>query len=301
MAKGEAAVNRKRLGYALTGLGVLLAIAVGASVYGQVAETERIKATLPKARVVVATADIPARTEIAASMVNLRTVPDELVPDGGGTNIADVVGKFTPNPIYKGEVINARRIGPAAAKNAPSFSIDKGKVMYVVPASFGGASPSSIAQVNALRPGDRIDLLYTAINIPPGATSEQRDEIRGNPLPYLQTRTMLQNLRIQDIGTYAADGTLIPAGADAGKNGNNNQAASLANANLILVVNPEEALVLKWLKDAATYYRENNIEIVLRSPADQERIDPSMVVNFNYMRDKYNLAPMPPSVAVAPR
>ncbi len=294
-------MNRKRFGYVLVGAGVLLALFVGISVYSQIADTERIKASLPKARVVVATADIPARTEIAASMVNLKTVPDDLVPDGASANVGDVVGKFTPNAIAKGEVINTRRVGPAAAKNAPSFSIDKGKVMYVVPASFGGSSPSTIAQVNALRPGDRIDLLYTSINIPSGATSEQRDEIRANPLPYLQTRTMLQNLRIQDIGIYAADGSLIPAGADAGKNGGSNQAATLANANLILVVTPEEALVLKWLKDASTYYHENNIEIVLRSPADEEQAASSSVVNFGYMRDKYNLAPLPPGPTVAGR
>ena len=75
-------------------------------------------------------------------------------------------------------------------------------------------------------------------------------------------------------------------------------APSLAGANIIFIVQPEESLVLKWLKDAATYYKDSNIEMVLRSPADDEQADNNLVVNFNYMQQKYNLAP-PPSLPTA--
>jgi Flp pilus assembly protein CpaB len=289
-------VNRKRLGYILIGCGLIVALFVGVMVYSQVSEAERVKASLPTARVVIATADIPARTEIAASMVNVRTVPDELVQAGAATKVEDVVGKFSPDAIQKGSVINTQKVGPVAAKNAPSFRIEKGKVMYVMPVAFAG-SQFSIAQVNALRSGDRVDLLYTTINAPQGLTTDQRDEVRANPIPYLQTRIMLQDLRIQEIGSYAADGSLLPATGDPSKK---EAAGSLAGANIIFIVKPEEALVLKWLKDAATFYKDSNIEMVLRSPADEEQADNSLIVNFNYMREKYNLAP-PPTVAAAPR
>ena len=285
-------MQRKRLGLILIGGGVLLALFVGYTVYTQVSEAERVKASLPTARVVIATADIPARTEIAASMVNIQTVPNELVQAGAATKIEDVVGKFTPDALTKGEVINTQKIGPVAVKNAPSFRIEKGKVMFVMPVSFGG-NQFSIAQVNALRSGDRVDLLYTTINAPQGLTPDQRDAINANPTPYLQTRIMLQNLRIQEIGSYAADGSLVPAGGDPAKGG-----TSVASSNIIFIVDPEEALVLKWLKDAATYYKQSNVEMVLRSPADDQQADNNMVVNFNYMQQKYNLAP-PPSQPLA--
>src|SRR3981081_2111933 len=203
-------VQRKRLGYILIGGGIIGALFVGVMVYSQVSDAGRVKASLPTARVVIATGDIPARTEIAASMVNVRTVPDELVQAGAATKVEDVVGKFSPDAITKGSVINTQKIGPVAVKNAPSFRIEKGKVIYVMPVSFAG-SQFSLAQVNALRAGDRVDLLYTTINAPSGLTAEQRDELRSNPIPYLQTRIMLQDLRIQEIGTYAADGSLLPA------------------------------------------------------------------------------------------
>src|SRR5690348_3824011 len=96
-------VQRKRLGYILMGGGFGLALLVGAMVYSQVSDAERVKASLPTARVVVATQDIPARTEIAASMINIRTVPDDLVQVGAATKIEDVVGKFTPNAVTRGE------------------------------------------------------------------------------------------------------------------------------------------------------------------------------------------------------
>ncbi len=287
-------MQRKRLGYILIGGGLMLALFVGVMVYSQVSEAERVKASLPTARVVIATGDIPARSEIAASMVNVRTVPDELVQAGAATKVEDVVGKFSPAAIAKGSVINTQKIGPVAVKNAPSFRIEKGKVMYVMPVSFAG-SQFSIAQVNALRAGDRVDLLYTTINAPQGLTPEQRDAVRSNPIPYLQTRIMLQDLRIQEIGSYAPDGSLVPATGDPNAKG---AAPSISNANIIFIVQPEESLVLKWLKDAATYYKDSNIEMVLRSPADDQQADNNLVVNFNYMAQKYNLAP-PPSLPMA--
>jgi Flp pilus assembly protein CpaB len=286
-------VQRKRLGYTLIGGGFALAVFVGVTVYTLVSDAERVKASLPTAHVVIATQDIPARSEIAASMVNITSVPDDLVQAGAATRIEDVVGKFTPNAVTKGEVLNTQKVGPIAAKNAPSFSIEKGKVMYVMPVSFAG-SQFGLAQVNALRSGDRVDLLYTTINAPQNITSEQRDAIKANPIPYLQTRIMLQDLRIQEIGSYAPDGSLVPATGDPTAK----TAPSIANSNIIFVVQPEEALVLKWLKDAATYYKDSNVEMVLRSPADDEQADSNMVVNFNYMHEKYNLAP-PPDVPVA--
>ena len=76
--------------------------------------------------------------------------------------------------------------------------------------------------------------------------------------------------------------------------------AALKHYQEALKDQPEEALVLKWLKDAAMFYRDSNIEMVLRAPSDEELSDSNLVVNFNYMREKYNLAP-PPGVPIAGR
>ena len=278
-----------RLGSILTALGLLLSILVGVLVYGQVSAAQRVLSSVPATQVVVAATDIAPHTEIAASMLTVTSIPDTLMQAGAVTRVEDVAGKFTPDGFAKGEVITSRRLGPVELKNNPSYTIANGKVMYVMPVSFTG-QPLSIAQVNALRPGDRVDLLYTTIDAPQGLTPDQRDQVRADPIPYLQTRIMLQDLQIQQIGSFAADGSLVPATSASG--------ASVASANIIFVVTPEEALVLKWLKDAATFYRESNVEMVLRSPTDNQLADSNLVVNFNYMQQKYNLAP-PPQQATA--
>jgi Flp pilus assembly protein CpaB len=282
-------VRDKRWGAILTAAGVLLSLVVGVVVYTQMADAERVKNSLPTLTVVIAATDIPPRSEIAAAMLAVQVVPDRLMQNGAATRIEDVAGKFTPEGFMQGEVINLRKLGDAAGKHTPSYGIERGKVMYVMPVSFTG-SQFSVARVNALRAGDRVDLLYTTLDAPPGLTPEQRDQVRADPIPYLQTRIMLQNLRIQEIGSYAPDGSLVPATGDPTAKG---AAPPLDNASIIFIVKPEEALVLKWLKDAATFYKESNIEMVLRSPADEEQADVNLVVNFNYMRQKYNLAPPP--------
>lgn len=279
----------ERLGFILTATGLVLSLLIGVLVYGQVADAQHVRASLPSNLVIVAATDIPPRSEVAASMLAVSTVPDPLLQDGAATRVEDVAGKYTPEGFVRGEVINTRKLGPMATKNTPSYSIDKGKVMYVMPVSFTGTE-LSITRVNALRAGDRVDLLYTTIDPPSGLSADQRDQVRADPIPYLQTRIMLQDLRIQEIGSYAADGSLIPASAAPTSQGS---APSLANASIIFIVSPEEALVLKWLKDAAVFYHDSNVEMVLRSPADDQPADNSLVVNFNYMRQKYNLGPAP--------
>jgi Flp pilus assembly protein CpaB len=277
-------VRSRRIGFILSCLGLVLSLIVGVLVYTQVSDAQRVRSSLPSTQVIVAATDIPPRAEIAASMLTVTTVSDVLLQTDAATRVEDVAGKFTPSGFARGEIITAHKLGPVALKNNPSYSIEKGKVMYVMPVSFTGQE-LSIAQVNALRAGDRVDLLYTTIDAPQNLTPDQRDAARADPIPYLQTRVMLQNLQIQEIGSYAADGSLVSATSGTG--------ASIASASIIFVVTPEEALVLKWLKDAAVFYRDSNVEMVLRSPSDDAEIDTNLVINYNYMRQKYNLAPPP--------
>lgn len=292
-------MNRKRAGTFMIVGGFIVALLVAALVWQQVSAAQAVLGLVPTRQVVIATMDIPARTEIAASMVKVVAVPNDLVQAGAATHVEDVVTKFSPTGFVKGEVINTQKLGPIAAKNSPSFTIPKGKVMYVMPVSFAG-SEFGIAKVNALRAGDRVDLLYTTINTPQGLSADQMVQVKEDPIPYLQTRIMLQDLRIQEIGTFADDGRLISASSDK-KSGSNASATAdpLANANIIFIVDPEQALVLKWLKDAATYYKQSNIEMVLRSPSDTQLADNSLLVNFQYMEQKYHLSPPPPSLTAA--
>ena len=273
-------MSRKRLGYTLLGVGVGLAFIVGILVYLQVKRANDALASLPTQRVVIARVDIPERTEIAASMVTTEVLPDQAIPTGAATRIdSTLIGQFSPAPIMKGEVINLNKLGQIAAKNAPSFTIEKGKVMYAMPLQLKGQDPFSILQINALRPGDRVDFIYTAFTVPEGLSSQELTALRdASTAQFLQTRFLLQNIRVQQVGVFDELGKNVPT-----------------LSYMIMVVTPEEALVMKWLKDAVTSFG-NSIEMVLRSPGDEETVDPTLTVNLNYMREKYGL-PAPPRVA----
>src|SRR5215216_4875807 len=109
-------MRTQRLGFVLTAVGFVLSLLVGVIVYVQVSEAERVRTSLPTLRVVAAALDIPPRTEIAASMLDVHVIPDQLMQQGAATRVEDVAGKFTPEGFVKGEVINARKLGELATK-----------------------------------------------------------------------------------------------------------------------------------------------------------------------------------------
>jgi len=288
-------MTRKRLGYLVMAVGLVGALVTGVLVYQQVVAAEVLKAALPTAQVVVATEDIDGRSQIKASQVGFRTVQNDLVYAGAATRLEDVVGMFNPGPILKGEIIGTHKIGQQGTNNAPSIQIEKGKEMYVMPISFGGA-PFSVAQINALRPGDRVDLLYTSMESSSAPPGDQRPDGSANPAPYLQTRVMLQDLRIHSLGSFADDGTLLQATADpSSKTG----APSVDKTNIIFVVTPEQALVLKWLRDLSAIDKSTNVEMVLRSPTDSGQTDPNLVIDLKYMRQNFNFQRPDPAPSAA--
>jgi hypothetical protein len=129
-----------------------------------------------------------------------------------------------------------------------------------------------------------VDLIYSTMVLPPElAANPDVSNIIHQPsaAQYLQARILLQGIKIDRLGQYTADGGFQE------------------NANyMIFIVRPEEALVLKWLKDAASFFG-NSIEFILRAPNDSEPADQSLTINLNYMRDKYGL-PAPPQTLASP-
>ncbi|GEM_PF-5581527 len=274
-------MNRKRLGFILIGAGVALAFVVGALVYVQVSEANAVRAQLPTRRVVVATEDIPAGSQITASQIQLVAVPEQVVPVDAATTIDEnVVGKYTPSQILRGQVIISSLIGDAATKGVPSYSLKPGEVLYAMETAIQG-QPVALTAVNALHSGDRVDFVYSSMVLPPDvARSPDVQTLLRSPsaAQYLQTRILLQNVRIDRLGMYKSDGTFEEN-----------------PKYMIFIVKPEQALVMKWLKDAAILYG-SSIELMLRAPNDTENYDANLTINLGYMREKYGL-PAPPQVA----
>jgi Flp pilus assembly protein CpaB len=220
-------MSKKRGGMVLVSVGVLMALIAGWLAYSQLKAAEKRVEQVPGRRVVVATQDIPEQGRIALSSVTLATISDEALPARPFNDIPQVVGKFARQRIYRGDILTEDRVigleqlragaadgavaastGSATSSRAsPSLVLDKDQMMVVLPAklqgNFAAQSPNLLTTVDAIRPGDYLDVLVTTLELPETMTREQRDDARRErPWDYLRTRTMFQNLRVHHVGEF---------------------------------------------------------------------------------------------------
>jgi Flp pilus assembly protein CpaB len=279
-------MNKKQVGSLLIGVGGLLAIVIGALVYFQLRGAEERLNQVPSDRVVVASRDIEPQARIELRSVDMASVSREALPARPITRVDDAVGKFARQKIYKGDLLNQDRVVDlrtireevVQGKPAPSPSLvlDRDQVMFVLPArlqgSFAGQGPNLLTSADAIRAGDYIDILVTTLEFPDTLTLEQRSDARANrAAEYLRTRVVFQNLRVYNVGVFQ------PPDAKAENTTNRPE-----DRYITFIVDREQALQLKWLKDLVAL-GEANTDFVLRSPSNPEVL-PSQPVTVQEMQ-----------------
>jgi Flp pilus assembly protein CpaB len=283
-------MNKKQVGSLLIGVGVLMALLVGALAYFQLKSAEEALTQVPTRRVVVATRDVPEQGRIELNSVALASISEEALPARPIQRVDEAVGKFARQKIYRGDILNEdrvvsletirREVSAGRPAPAPSLVLDRDQVMFVLPSrltgSFAGQSANLLTAADALRPGDYVDVLVTTLEFPDGMTTEQREEARANrPWDFLRTRVMFQNLRVHNVGIFA--------GPDAKE-----QTASRADERyLTFIVDRETALQLKWLKDIIAL-GQANIDFVLRSPSNPDMFA-SEAMTVQDIRQRYGV------------
>jgi pilus assembly protein CpaB len=211
--------------------------------------------------VVVASAAVPVRTVLTDDMVRVQRMAVSTVPEGALQQTSQGIGKITTVELYPGEPLLIQRlvdpnVTPASGRNA--LLLDGDKVLMAFPAD------DLMSKVGVLRPGDHVDLLATLDFPPAGAAAG------GGTEKQPATFNLLQNLTI-------AATVSLPSGAQA------EEAASSAPPALLLTVSPQDALTLKYVKDAG-----GKIDIVVRAPGAE---GPSVTepVDWNYLIDKFQI------------
>lgn len=294
-------MNRRRLGVFLIGGGLLLAVAVAAVVFFAMNDAENLRREQPKRLVAVASVDISERSTVDQTQIDIVRLPDQAIPPGSASATLEgrsdeqartevlaqlfapgATGKpgstFTPTRIFKGEVINKERLGSDALKNTPSFDIPPGRVAYPFPVRVNGGNPQNerilVALLNAVRPGDFIDVYYSSIEFPVGISQQEEERLRQTAsVNYLYTRRLMQNIKVMQVGFFPDSTGKAPE-------------TSREDRFLTLEVTPDQALMLKWLKDAATI--TGNLEFVLRSPVDTQPF-PSQTVDFQTVSTQFGI------------
>ncbi len=216
----------------------------------------------PKTRVLVAARDLPLRVVLEQADLATRDVPTELVLDDAITDPNEALGKLTTVDIAKGEMILRRRllapdyVGPRAAV-----------VMSPTQVLIGMPATDLLINVGIVRPGDRVDLLYTYDF---KASTPVSDSVK--------TLTVLQDLQVAAVIRAAAQ-----ASSGSGR------PAEGAPQAVLFVVDPQDSAMIKYFQDRGA---DGSLE--LRSP-DAKGVFDVVPVDGEYLIQRFKLRWRTPS------
>jgi len=194
--------------------GLVLAVLTGVALYG-VAQQSSVRPEAPAStttiQVLVAKADIAARTVLTADLLARKDFPADLVPSGAVASDAAALGQTTLVPIARGQAIVAGQLSSAEGQHGASLTLEAGKVLVAFPTS------DPLTANGLVNIGDKVDILATV-------AAGTGDTARA-------TQTTLQNLEVLDIIGPTKD---QPQRATA----------------LVFAVDHQVAIVLKYLRDS---------------------------------------------------
>ena len=207
--------------------------------------------------VLVAKADIAARTTITADMVEVRLVGADDRSVLAYTNAQDVVGKVTRFPINANEQVLSSKVvdltGGTAAARSLSYIIPEGKRGFAINAS-------EIQDVGGLLlPGDYVDVVVLYDVDFTGLDGSQQTKSS------FLAHTLLQNVEVLAVSQTVADIVPDTQPNETGQRVRNSEAAPNPGAGTItLALTPEDAQLM-YLAEA-----NGRIRLAMRSFGDSE-------------------------------
>ena len=212
--------------------------------------------------VVVAKQDIPARTTITQSMVEVRLVPSDSASQFAYEDAAAVVGEVTRFPIAANEQVLTTKVVPlSSASSASSRSLS-----FVVPQGMRGIAVSTSEVTGAgglVLPGDYVDVLIIYdVEFRGGEGSQTAENFI--------VMTLFQNVEVLAVSQSVVDVVPEATPSAGGQRVRNSEAKASPDANTVtLALTPEQAQRL--------YLAESNgrIRLALRpfGDADQPSLD----------------------------
>src|SRR5215510_1072963 len=144
----------KRSGLFLILVGFVLALVSAVVVVGIARQaTAASQAQVMQVSVVVAKRDILDQTQITADALEVKPFPADFAPPGVYSTTDDLVGRYAQGFLPRGQVIVAGQAKLAPLTPNISDRVPAGYVVMWLP------MPDVLANTNALKPGDHVDLL----------------------------------------------------------------------------------------------------------------------------------------------
>jgi len=235
--------------------------------------------------VVVAVRDVALGTLLSEADLTIASVPVELIPRDRLTSIEQAVGKIVKVQLVQGEmVLDHKLANPTNVNGDLAFVMGDDKVLFAFPVT------DLMTSLGILKRGDLIDVLVT-MSQEVRLTDEQRqqtftvtgsgtgnEEIVVTNITYDAFQELEISAVVADIKYAEQQQQTVPGAPQPTP-----QVVSVTVKSLLLALDPQDALVLKYLKDLGAQF-----DLVLRSPTSTEFFDLTPVTS-DYLIDKYEL------------
>jgi Flp pilus assembly protein CpaB len=233
---------------------------------------------------------VVARNPIAANSIlradNVTVEERQEIPSGAAVRVQDVLGLMTLRDIAGGEVILMQDVasvglttGISETRNLPMLLGDD-KIAVALPAD------DILSKWGAVLPGDHVDVLFTidVILETPMNPADIVTTEEGQAYQSLERDQSLDNvsvLTLQDLQVLQILEEPLPDQTQQGQQ--QTQSTQPRQRALILKINPQDAVVLKYLIDSV-----GTIDLALRSPSNSTLFD-VQPVNINYLVLRYGI------------
>jgi len=243
----------------------------------QAATRETPSAATPGRIVVVARQPIAVNSTIRVD--NVVAEERSITPSGAAVQIQDVLGRVTLRDIAQGEVILMQDLTSeiSGTRNLP-FLLGDDKIAVALPTN------DILGNWGAVAPGDHVDVLFTldVLLETPLPFEIRAMEEEGTTLQVVERDQSLDKvsvLSLQNLEVLQVIEEPVPSQQQQQQQ----QQAPLPQRALILKIDPQDAMVLKYLIDST-----GKIDLALRSPTNNTlfNVEP---VNINYLMLRYGI------------
>ncbi|HEX7976772.1 MAG TPA: Flp pilus assembly protein CpaB [Anaerolineales bacterium] len=240
-----------------------------------------------KQKVVVTTHTVAVGAVLKAEDLKAVEVPVELAPPNTLNDLSAVIGRMTKVQLAPGEIVMPHHLAdPTNVNHDLAFVINENQVIMAFPIE------DLMSQLNILQRGDQVDILVsveepvqnnTTIGVAPADQKADKELFTFNSLQRVQISAVVveivQNTRTTGGNAITSAGNAV---ATAQPTPEPNPADVKPKA-LLLALAPQDALVLKHLRDAG-----GKFDLVLRAPNSTQLFD-SFPVSPQFLIDRYKL------------
>lgn len=265
--------------------------------------------------VVVALQTVPRGMRVPPDAIEVREwrLDDRDLPRDPALKLSEVVGRIARVDILAQRPVSLSMLADLSLGEGSemALAIPKGMVAFALPVR----KMSAVA--NAIHRNDRVDVLISLAMIEVDQDWQIKEPVKyfggdpvlaepqpdGEQIPRLVSQYTVQNALVLEVDLWEKVPQVVPT-AVAGETPGEQTApppavsdvarAMIELTSVTLVVNPQDALVLKW-----AFENDASIDLVLRSAVDRDIYAQPEAVTLQYMLDRFQIS-VPPKLPHAP-